>query len=199
MPMSDGRYSLVRCAFIVENDDYSEDSRFDFAINPQQITENTQNRTAYLNTKDWGSIQNYGMGQKTLTIAGTTGWRGGLGIDDAWKLKAFLQRYQSFFPLDNANNRKWLKFANYTDDYTYQVELAPEGYQFTQDVSQPLLVRYNIQLICISDSNQANAGDRTRTVIGKPGEGGIDNGNVNSNTQMGAVGNAVSALKRDGR
>lgn len=197
--MSDGAHTLSRVAFQVQNDDYSEDSRFDFALNPQSIQEQTTNRTSYLETKDWGSVQNYGLGKKTLTIAGTTGWRRGLGAQDAWNLKAFLQRYQSFFPLDNANNRKWLWFHNYTDDYSYQVELAPNGYQFSQDVSQPLLIRYNIEMIVMGDQNRANSNDITNTIIGRPGEGGMTDGNVSPNTRGGAIAGAVANLRRDGR
>lgn len=191
--------TLARVAFQVQNDDYSQDSRFDFAINPQQINEQVAARTSYLNTKDWGTVQNFGTGQRTISISGTTGWRRGLGVQDAWSLKSFLDNYMSHFPLDSADSRKWLWFLNYTDDYAYQVELTPNGYQFSQDVSQPLLVRYNIEMMVMGDQNQANASDRTSTAIGKPGEGGITNGNVGANTAYNATGQAIANLKRDGR
>lgn len=199
MPMSDGSHTLSRVAFEIQNDDYSVDSRFDFAINPQQIQEQVANRTAYLETKDWGSVQNFGRGKTQISISGTTGWRHGAGAFDAWKLKDFLSHYQQNFPLDNANNRKWLWFCNYTDDYSYQVELAPNGYQFSQDVSQPILVRYNIELIVMGDQNQANTADRTNTLIGRPGEGGMTDGNSRPNTAASAIQGATAALRRHAR
>ena len=46
MPMEDSPTSqLARVAFQVQNSDGSEDSRFDFALNPQSITEQTLNRS----------------------------------------------------------------------------------------------------------------------------------------------------------
>ena len=53
MAMADGRYYLDRCAFRILNSDGSQQNRFDFSINPQSIQEQTQARTAYMNTKDW--------------------------------------------------------------------------------------------------------------------------------------------------
>ena len=199
MAMEDGRYPLDHCSFQTKNQDGSERSRFDFTINPQSIQEQTENRTVYLNSKEWGTVQNYGMGQKTITISGTTGWRHGLGIDEAWQLKSFLQDYQNVYPLEDSNNKVTLVFNNYTDDYSYNVELSPSGYQFNQDVSQPLLVRYTITLIVIGDPGTANSQDRTGTLVGRPGEGGVTNGNVGPNTQRGAVGQAIANLRRDAR
>ena len=196
--MADGRYMLDRCSFQILNQDGSENSRFDFTINPQSIQEQTENRTVYLNSKEWGTVQNYGMGQKTITLSGTTGWRHGLGIDEAWQLKAFLQSYQNVYPLEDSNNKATLVFNNYTDGYSYNVELAPSGYQFNQDESQPILVKYTINLIAIGDPGTANQQDRTDTLVGRPGEGGVTNGNVGPNTINGAVGQAIANLKRDG-
>lgn len=196
--MADGRYMLDRCSFQILNQDGSENSRFDFTINPQSIQEQTENRTVYLNSKEWGTVQNYGMGQKTITLSGTTGWRHGLGIDEAWQLKAFLQSYQNVYPLEDSNNKATLVFNNYTDGYSYNVELAPSGYQFNQDESQPILVKYTINLIAIGDPGTANQQDRTDTLVGRPGEGGVTNGNVGPNTTNGAVGQAIANLKRDG-
>lgn len=198
MAMADGRYMLDRCSFQILNQDGSENSRFDFTINPQSIQEQTENRTVYLNSKEWGTVQNYGMGQKTITLSGTTGWRHGLGIDEAWQLKAFLQSYQNVYPLEDSNNKATLVFNNYTDGYSYNVELAPSGYQFNQDESQPILVKYTINLIAIGDPGTANQQDRTDTLVGRPGEGGVTNGNVGPNTTNGAVGQAIANLKRDG-
>ena len=199
MAMEDGFHTLDRCSFQTKNQDGSEKSRFDFTINPQSIQEQTENRTVYLNSKEWGITQNYGMGQKTITLSGTTGWRHGLGIDEAWQLKAFLQDYQNVYPLDDSNNRVTLVFNNYTDDYSYNVELSPSGYQFNQDVSQPLLVRYTITLIVIGDPGKANSQDRTDTLVGRPGEGGVTNGNVGPSTQKGAVGQAIANLRGDAK
>lgn len=200
MTMADSRYSLDRVSFIVLNQDQSQHSRFDFSINPQSIQEQTQNRSVYLNTLDWGSVQNYGMGQKTISISGTTGWRRGLGIDEAKALKSFLEDYQRQFPVDSSNNRVTLIFANYTDDYSYRVDLAPEGYQFSQDVSQPLMYRYTINLIVLGNSNTASPQDRNSTVIGKPGEGGYsDGGSGRSNLMKGATAQAIANLKSHAR
>lgn len=199
MAMEDGTHTLDRCSFKTVNQDGSERSRFDFTINPQSIQEQTENRTVYLNVKDWGTVQNFGMGQKTITLSGTTGWRHGLGIDEAWQLKSFLQDYQNVYPLDDSNNRVWLVFNNYTDDYSYYVDLSPSGYQFNQDVSQPLLVRYTITLIVIGNPGKANSQDRTDTLVGRPGEGGVTNGNVGPSTQRGAVGQAIANLRGDAK
>lgn len=197
MPMQDsGSSKLARVAFQVQNSDGSENSRFDFALNPQSITEQTLNRSAYFNTADWGSVQNFGMGQKTINLSGTTGWRRGQGAKDAWALKSFLETYQENFPNWDANTLKKLYFYNYTDDYGYHVELAPNGYQFSQDVSQPILVRYTIELICIKDAGNASSQDKTSTVIGNPGAGGVDNGNVKP---MATTAMAVAALRGDAK
>ena len=114
-------------------------------------------------------------------------------------VKAFLQDYQNVYPLEDSNNKVTLVFNNYTDGYSYNVELSPSGYQFNQDVSQPILVRYTITLIVLGDPGTANSQDRTNTVVGRPGEGGVTNGNVGPNTQKGAVGQAIDNLRRDAR
>lgn len=199
MPMADSRYNLVRCSFQMTDDTGNELDRFDFAINPQSIQEQTENRTAYMNTKDWGSIQNYGMGEKTITISGTTGWRRGLGIDDAWKLKSFLEAYQDHFPVDDESQSVQLIFNNYTDDYSYHVVLAPSGYQFTQDVSEPLLIHYTINLIVWSDTTQANAADRNKSAVGQPGAGGTTNGNVGPQQGNTGIGQSISDLKQEAK
>ncbi len=197
--MADSRYNLVRCAFSIQDNSGNELSRFDFAINPQSIQEQTENRTAYMNTKDWGNIQNYGMGEKTITISGTTGWRRGLGIDDAWKLKSFLESYQDAYPLDDSTNTQILVFHNYTDDYSYYVSLAPSGFQFTQDVSEPLLIRYTINLIVGGDTSQANAAERNQSAVGQPGAGGTTNGNVGPQQSNTGIGQTVSDLKQEAK
>lgn len=200
MPMADSRHPLSRVA--LQRTDYKTGNvidTFNFTINPQNITEQTLSRTTYLNTKDWGQVQEFGLGQKTITLSGTTGWRRGAGIDDAWKLKKFLTDYQNTFPLDDSNNNEYLYFLNYTDDYQYWVTLAPNGMQFVQDVSQPLLVKYTINLIAIGDKSQASADEKNQTVVGKPGAGGLSDGNVRPNTKGGPVAGAIAKLKRDGR
>lgn len=100
--------------------------------------------------------------------------------------------------MEDSNNKATLVFNNYTDGYSYNVELAPSGYQFSQDESQPILVKYTINLIAIGDPGTANQQDRTDTLVGRPGEGGVTNGNVGPNTTNGAVGQAIANLKRDG-
>lgn len=193
--IADGRYTLDRVAFQVLNQDGSEDSRFDFSLNPQSIQESTAVRTSYQNVYEWGSLQNYGMGQKTITIGGTTGWRHGLGFDEAWKLKEFLTNYVNNFPIGDGNNRKVLVFHNYTDNYSYRCDLEANGFSFTQDVSEPILVRYTIHLVVIGNQNVATAQDKTQTVIGTPGSGGTTNGSGMS----AEVSQTIAQLAKDGR
>ena len=192
MAMADGRYYLDRCAFRILNSDGSQQNRFDFSINPQSTQEQTQARTAYMNTKDWGTVQNFGMGQKSITISGTTGWQHGLGIDQAWQLKSFLDTYLNNYPTGTEDNHPVLVFDNYTDNYSYKVAISPSGYQFSQDVSQAILVKYTINMIVIGNTDQASASDRTNTLIGRPGEGGMTDGNMSN-----ATSSAIASLRRD--
>lgn len=200
MPMADSRQALSRVAFSIQSGDSAQQiSRFDFAINPQNIQESTVARTMYLNTKNWGTAQELGMGQKTITISGTLGWRRGKGIDDSWNLKAFIEGYLRNFPNDGQQGgspKLW--FLNYTDNYQYMVVIAPNGYQFNQDVSQPLLIKYTINMIVIADKAEATSDERNKTVVGKPGDGGLSNGNVRPNTEGGPVQGAIANLKRHG-
>lgn len=198
MPMADSRQALSRVAFQMTDKAGNQLNRFDFAINPQNIQESTVARTTYLNTKDWGVAQELGMGQKTITISGTLGWRRGKGIDDSWALKSFIESYLHYYPSDGSQQIPTLWFLNYTDNYQYMIVIAPNGYQFSQDVSQPLLIKYTINMIVIADKSEATSDERNNTVIGQPGAGGLSNGNVKPNTQGGPVQGAIANLKRHG-
>lgn len=196
MGIADGNgHSLSRVAFKITDASGNVLDTYEFKLNPQNIQENITNRAAYLNTNLWGTTQEIGTGQRTLTISGTTGWRHGEGFDDFKKLREFLTSYT-----DSRNNAykkddmRYLQFWNYTDDYEYLVAIAPNGFQFTQDVSEPILIRYSISMIERGPLDTATSEQKTETVVGDPGASEKSNGGVQANTQYSSIGNAVRTL-----
>ena len=90
---------------------------------------------------------------------------------------------------------RYLEFWNYTDDYYYDVAISPNGYSFTQDVSEPILVRYSITMIVRGRLDTANADDKSQTLITDP----YANNSGKSNLYYSNIGYTVRQMLNDGK
>lgn len=194
MAMSDGSNYLTRVAFEIKNNgSSSSSSRYEylkFAINPQSISKNIASRTYLQNTRSANTIQNFGEGVISYTIAGTTGWGQGAGFSRIKALEKFFDKYMSLNS-DDIGNDYQLIFHDFTSEVHYQVEFQPGGLTITQDVSQPLLYNYSLVFYVVNDASKATADEISELTLGnkKPSIGGNStnsgNGsssNVNKNT-----------------
>ena len=196
MAIADGYHSLSRVAFKQVDVNGNVISTFNFAINPQNIQEQVATRTSYINTAQWGSVQELGTGQRTITISGTTGWRNGLGFEDYKKLQAFLSDYtDSRMKPSSTSDLRYLEFWNYTNDYYYNVAISPNGFSFTQDVSEPILVRYSITMIERGSLDTASTEDKSQTLI----TDSYGNSSSQSNLSYSNIGYTVRQMLNDGK
>lgn len=195
MAIADGYHALSRVAFRQTDVNGNTISTFNFAINPQNIQEQVQTRTSYMNTAQWGTVQELGTGERTITISGTTGWRHGHGFEDYKKLRAFLSSYSDArMEPTTTQSLRYLEFWNYTDDYYYEVALSPNGFSFTQDVSEPILARYSITMIVRGHLDSAKTEDKSSTLI----TDSYSSGNQ-SNLYYSNIGYTVRQMLNDGR
>lgn len=196
MAIADGYHRLSRVAFKQVDVNGNVIDTFNFAINPQNIQEQVATRTSYINTAQWGSVQELGTGERTITISGTTGWRQGLGFEDYKKLRLFLTAYtDSRMAPPATSSLRYLEFWNYTDDYWYDVAISPNGYSFTQDVSEPILVRYSITMIVRGSLDTASTEDKSQTLITDP----YANNSGQSNLYYSNIGYTVRQMLNDGK
>lgn len=196
MAIADGYHRLSRVALKKVDVNGNVIDTFNFAINPQNIQEQVAARTSYINTAHWGSVQELGTGEHTITISGTTGWRQGLGFEDYKKLRRFLTDYtDSRMDPTTTSNLRYLEFWNYTDDYYFVVAISPNGYSFTQDVSEPILARYSITMIIRGDLDTASTEDKSQTLITDP----YANNSGQSNMYYSNIGYTVRQMLNDGK
>jgi hypothetical protein len=149
MSMSDGKNRLMKICF------QFGDRVFRFAINPDSYVHSKPHRTAVVKTKSRIYVQDFQDDIHTIKISGTTGWNPtgkeeDKGLAKIKEMKTFLDDYakqggNGTQPVDN------FIFWNFTNEEYYFVHLSTEGVTFTQDVSQPLLYRYDIKFVVLTE------------------------------------------------
>jgi hypothetical protein len=174
--MSDGKGTLKKIAFQIGS------TFFRFAINPQNLRYSRPHRTTAVKTKSRIVIEDFQDDIPTITISGTmgfnpTGKAADRGSAKMKELKEFLNDYSQMGGNGNTNVEDFI-FHDFTNDESWVVTLGPEGFDVTQDVSQPLLHTYEIKLIILRDAALPADDQVVNPEIGNPYPSIATNGTI---------------------
>ena len=160
MGISNGVSTLHRVALEVNGVFYY------FKINPQNIVESFPARNVFTKTEGDPYMQGFGSGIHTIQISGNTGWgHGNDGYNKYVELKNLLMDYNNNneYGLGNVGN---FYYHDFTNGYSWQVELNADGFKFTQSVDRPLLYDFDISMVVISPSNSPVQSEISYTTTG---------------------------------
>lgn len=122
-----------------------------FRVNPEEYTETHPQRSAAYKTRSSTVIEDYGPNTGMISFSGSTGFRHVNGSDGVGRMKQLQEDLETFSQSGisygtNQNPNRELYFYNNTDNKYFRVALAPEGFEVSRSVSEPLLFRYKINL-----------------------------------------------------
>jgi hypothetical protein len=164
MPMSDGLNTLHKIAFQIGDD------LFKFAINPESITNPRPHRVVTTKTKSRIVVSDFQSDIPTFVISGTTGFNptgkaDDRGIAKIKRLKLLIENYAEMGG-DGSQPPVDFIFYDFTNDASWIVHLAPEGVTYSQDVSNPLLHRYEIKFTVLRQAAEPAEEDKINPEIG---------------------------------
>lgn len=132
---------------------------FDMVIRPEELTRTEPSRLAINQTfgEDGGFVDNFGPNLGQITLAGTTGWRGG-ALDDGLALMQRLR--QTVFVEWHAARKRAVErgqdpslvrliFVDALDDFAWVC--APQQFVLRRNKARPLLASYQIQLVKLGE------------------------------------------------
>ena len=133
--------------------------RFDLAIRPEDLTVSEPSRLAVQQTLAGAWVDSFDRGLATISLSGTLGWRGSLFLsgEDAFRqlrdtmVLAWHQRRADAIDQGTDPTEVQLTFIDTLDDVTYVV--APQSFSLRRSRSSPLLMRYQIRLLALSDAD----------------------------------------------
>jgi len=137
-----------------------------FKINPQNIIETFPARNVFTKTEGDPYMQGFGSGIHTIQISGNTGWgHGNEGYNKYVELKNILMNYNNNneYGLGNVGN---FFYHDFTNGYSWQVELNAEGFKFTQSVDRPLLYDFDIAMVVIKPASLPARAEMSYTATG---------------------------------
>lgn len=159
--ISNGRDTLQRVAF-----ELSDGTFYKFAINPQDMTDSYQARNNFIQAERNMFMQGYGPGLHTIQISGTTGVNRGAGFDKMVELKKVLTTQLNTGHDDTVGAGLVMKFHNFTNGESWQVEFSPEGFQFNQSVNNPLSYTYTINMVVVGAADTPTTSETSWVVLG---------------------------------
>lgn len=171
MGMSNGANVLHRVALEINGSFYY------FRVNPQNITESFPARNTFAKTEGTIYMQGYGLGLHTIQISGTTGWgHGNAGVEKYVELKNKLLAYteDNQYGLGKVGS---FYYHDFTNGYSWQIELSSDGFKFTQSVDRPLLYDFDISMAVIKSASMPSYSEVSYTMTG----------NASPSLQMGKV------------
>jgi len=143
---SDGAHNLKRIEFEFIGETYK------FALNPEEYAQIEPARVTVTQTKGGAWVDDFGSGLPSITMKGTTGFKGNstnaqTGFAKFKQLRDLIRKYyDKSLPGIEITPDKELIFHNYTDGEHWVV--VPQVFQLLRSASRPLLYRYDIQMIC---------------------------------------------------
>jgi hypothetical protein len=132
-------------------------------LNPESLVQTEPARISVTQTKGGMFVDSFGVGIKTIVIAGNTGYQAKKGpevgtpagsLSGANQFFELRKMYRNWLKASSdPNEYALLKFYNWADSEAYEVVIT----QFTLNraVGRPLLYQYNIQMTCIEDLMQS--------------------------------------------
>lgn len=133
--------------------------KLDLAIRPEDLTVTEPSRLNVQQTLGGAWADSFGRGLVTINLAGTLGWRGSLFLsgEDAFKqlrstvLLDWHRRREEAIDQGSDPGDVTLTFLDTLDDLSYIV--APQQFSLRRSKSSPLLMRYQLRLIALSDAD----------------------------------------------
>jgi len=122
-------------------------------VNPEEFIQTEPTRISVNQTKGGAFVDNFGMGLRTITIRGVTGFKdrdlgGGRRVSghQHWlDLRDLIRDYANAAKDDAANNK--LRFYNWADEEYWEVTCT--NFSLMRNVQRPLLYQYTISLTCL--------------------------------------------------
>lgn len=122
-------------------------------VNPEEFSQTEPTRTTVTQTKGGAFVDGFGMGLRTISIRGVTGFKdrdmgGGRRVSghQHWlDLRDLIRDYTDKFKDDATNNK--LRFYNWSDEEYWEV--ICNSFALLRNVQRPLLYQYNMQLTCL--------------------------------------------------
>lgn len=150
--------------------DDGTDVTYNFRVNPENYVEAFPQRTTVYKTRSAVIIEDFGPDLGQITFSGTTGFKSVNGVNGAQRmasLKKFLQDYSKGGHASTSDYlpERELYFHNNTDDKSYLVHIAPEGFSITRSSERSLLFQYSISLVILRETSEPDprAIDETMT------------------------------------
>lgn len=161
MAQADGRHSLNRFMLHIPGHGY-----YRFKVNPENYKYNMPQRTTITKTKNDIVVEDYGRDVETITFSGTTGFRG--TVSGKMKLDQLYSAIRAYSNKAGGGTkpRELMTFYNMTDNKSYRVHLAPEGFNYSRSVNEPLLFRYEISLVVIGNAKEPPRDSLAETELG---------------------------------
>ena len=135
------------------------DAQFNFGVRPEDLTISEPSRLTVQQTLGGAWADAFDIGVRTITLAGTTGWRGGIllsGEDLFLTLKAtcfdgWHEGRRDLIAQGQDPAAVKLYFTDSLDSVAYTV--APRSFALHRSKTSPLLMRYQIQLLVLGPSD----------------------------------------------
>lgn len=177
MPQADftknNRQNLKRFVIELENQNDGSIRTYRFRVNPDDYTKEIPHRTAIVKTQSRVVFEDYGSDVKTITFSGQTGLKGRRDLDGKIKngkdkldeLEKIVLDYGNTAGSGNKSSYEMF-FYNLTDDESYKVHIAPQGFKVSRSKDESLLYRYEISLVIIGEAGEPSDDDIVSSNIG---------------------------------
>lgn len=152
---SDGVNTLKHMSFELKGNEYT------LYANPEEFSQAETNRVSVTQTKGGAWVDEFGSGLPTISMKGSTGFKGGrtdptVGFRRFKLLRDVIRTsMDGLQPGQQITSEHELIFHNYTDGEHWVV--TPKVFTLMRSVSRPLLYLYDIQLYCIRPSDLPSA------------------------------------------
>lgn len=152
----------------------AKDLRYDFVVRPSDLTRAETSRMSVNQTLGGAWVDSFGPGLGTITLAGTTGWRGGFfasGEELFAQLREVVfkdwhkRRLDSVVAGQDPSAVK-LYFVDTLDEISALV--VPKQFTLRRSKTQPLLSSYQITLIEIGDGTASDDVDKIIAALSNP-------------------------------
>lgn len=168
MAQADGKNKLSRFMLHIPGFGY-----YRFKVNPENYKYSMPQRTTITKTKGDIVVEDYGRDVETITFSGTTGFKG--TKSGKAKLDELYNAINKYAQTAGNGTRpaNFITFYNMTDNKSYKVHLAPEGFSYSRSVNEPLLFRYEISLVVLGRASEPPRDSLAETELGnkKPSVG----------------------------
>lgn len=177
MPQADyttkERHNLKRFVLQLTHKNTGSVISYRFRVNPEEYTKETPHRTSVLKTQSRILFEDYGQDVQTIQFSGQTGLKRRRDLDGKMKngkdkldeLEKIVNMYANTAGSGNKSSYD-MEFFNLTDDESWKVHLAPQGFKVERSKDESLLYRYEISLVILGKAGEPSDSDIDSSNIG---------------------------------